>query len=406
MPKKQQNRKRRAIIRCDWPRIRETTIDGALFFVVDPRPYKRREYFKEKALAKTRADQVATERVKKGVEAVEFPTALRMMAIEANALLEPFEKTILDAARHYKAFLEQEQRRLALPTIGECLEKWIKGKETQTRPKKLRKATLDELRVRARLFAAVWKEKRVSDLTRKDIEVFLDRVEDSQYAKNLKTKLGQFYNYCIKVLEYPIQNPTAGIIISVQETEVKVLEVAECSHLLGVALESEHAECVMPHLILGLFAGLRPGECDLYRWEWINWAANQIKVPWEISKVLDTRYVPIDPTCREWLEKYRKESGPIIGKNFRRKWQEVRAEAGYRLLQNDKGEDWVSDILRHCYGSYWLVVHKNRAELAENMGNSPNTIRKHYRRAIPEKEGQLYWELRPTAPTFTRFFSV
>jgi len=26
------------------------------------------------------------------------------------------------------------------------------------------------------------------------------------------------------------------------------------------------------------------------------------------------------------------------------------------------------DVLRHSYGSYWLVKHKNRAQLAENMG--------------------------------------
>jgi hypothetical protein len=53
--------------------------------------------------------------------------------------------------------------------------------------------------------------------------------------------------------------------------------------------------------------------------------------------------------------------------------------------------DWPIDVLRHSYGSNWLAVHQNGAALAENMGNSVDVIRQHYRKAIPPAVAREYW---------------
>jgi hypothetical protein len=52
-------------------------------------------------------------------------------------------------------------------------------------------------------------------------------------------------------------------------------------------------------------------------------------------------------------------------------------------------------VLRHCFGTYWLAVHKNRAALAEQMGNSAKIIGQHYRRGIQPHVAHKYWQLQP-----------
>jgi hypothetical protein len=74
----------------------------------------------------------------------------------------------------------------------------------------------------------------------------------------------------------------------------------------------------------------------------------------------------------------------------------VRAAAGFSVRGN-KGEPWPADVLRHSYASCWLTIYKNRAELAELMGNSAAIIGKHYRRPIPQAEAEEWFAIWPDA---------
>jgi hypothetical protein len=93
---------------------------------------------------------------------------------------------------------------------------------------------------------------------------------------------------------------------------------------------------------------------------------------------------------------FRKASGPLIGPEFVDALRAVKQAAGF-TFGDDDGNRWVKDVLRHCYGSYWLAVHKDRAHLAELMGTSLDMIKSHYKRAIPEAVAKEFWKLSPTA---------
>jgi hypothetical protein len=69
----------------------------------------------------------------------------------------------------------------------------------------------------------------------------------------------------------------------------------------------------------------------------------------------------------------------------------VRKAAGFGI----DGNSWPKDVLRHTYGSYWLAVHKDRAHLADLMGNSLAVIKSSYKRAIPIGQAENFWALRP-----------
>ena len=62
----------------------------------------------ETRAAATGFAQQAVELANGGLEAVQFPTALRVMASQADAMLKPYGKTILDAARHYLPILQAQ----------------------------------------------------------------------------------------------------------------------------------------------------------------------------------------------------------------------------------------------------------------------------------------------------------
>ena len=62
-----------------------------------------------------------------------------------------------------------------------------------------------------------------------------------------------------------------------------------------------------------------------------------------------------------------------------------------------EGKKWVPDGIRHTFGSMWLARTPNIAQLAEEMGNSPEVIRKHYKKAIPKSEVEEYWKITPAA---------
>lgn len=84
---------------------------------------------------------------------------------------------------------------------------------------------------------------------------------------------------------------------------------------------------------------------------------------------------------------------------FQKLRRELRADAGLATLSGKRS--WV-DILRHTYASFWLSLHGDRPRLAEYLGNSVDVVRGHYRKAIPPKEAERYWNTRPQTAAETK----
>jgi hypothetical protein len=143
-----------------------------------------------------------------------------------------------------------------------------------------------------------------------------------------------------------------------------------------------------------LFGGLRPYEAARLQWERIHFDTGQIEVLAETSKTRETRFVELEPLLTEWLLPFRLPDGLITGPLFAKTLRAVKAAAGFTFGE-DQSRPWPKDVLRHCYGSYWLAVHKDRAHLAELMGNSLQVIKTHYKRAIPSDVAEGFWKLTP-----------
>ena len=87
--------------------------------------------------------------------------------------------------------------------------------------------------------------------------------------------------------------------------------------------------------------------------------------------------------------RFQKREGKVVDPtNFRKHSTADRIAAG--LMDRSP-----VNAMRHSFGSYWLAKFKDINLLAAEMGNSPEVIERHYRKAVREKEGKQYWAILP-----------
>lgn len=248
-----------------------------------------------------------------------------------------------------------------------------------------------ELESKMRIVGAAFGERKVTELDESAIRAFIRELPQRPRTKhNIKTKLSQFLTYCRREGKWISANPAETIKVTVKPHDVEILSIDEIQRLITAALCSAKAGTIVPFIAVQLFGGLRPYEAAGLRWEFIHFESEQIEVKAATSKTRENRFVPMEPVLIEALMLYRKSRGPIIGPGFRNALRAVKHSAGFEV--------WPVDVLRHCYGSYWLAVHRDRAHLAELMGNSVAIIKAHYRRAIPPQIARDYWQLSVSLP--------
>ena len=213
------------------------------------------------------------------------------------------------------------------------------------------------------------------------------------------------------------ENPCLGMTVeepTTKKSAVRTLSIAEARKLLhlvaaGFRVEADEREKnswrekfgavsinvlpmdMAPVIVAGCFGGVRPEESARMTWEMVDFKRRHIDLPAEITKDGDRRIVDMSDNLIEWLLQCRKESGPLLPVNFRRKrWALCRA-------MNWKG--WPDDILRHSYGSYHLAKHRNAALTAEQMGHkNARMLYAHYREVVKDSDDiGSYWNLLPSS---------
>jgi integrase len=144
-----------------------------------------------------------------------------------------------------------------------------------------------------------------------------------------------------------------------------------------------------PIITLGCFGGVRPEESARMTWDMVDFKRKHIDLPADITKAGERRIVDMTDNLVEWLLSCRKESGPLLPVNFRRK--------RWALCREMSWKEWPDDILRHSYGSYHLAKHRNAALTAEQMGHkNARMLYAHYREVIKEASDiEEYWKLAP-----------
>ena len=402
------------LLRKSFPKVRIVTVKGETFYQVDARKTgtagKRETYSNQKEALK-RAGDIEAELGLHGTEAL-IDSVLRNMALHGQAMLQPYGKSIMDAVLFYKNHLDEIKRKADSKTITVIADEWFKSKETGSN-RKVKALTLAGIRKHVALLKKQWGDKRILDYTEADFQTYLDGLELGQCRKsNICTLTNQFFNYCVDN-GYLTINPIKKVNITVPKTKIHILTPEDAKKHLQVCVEK--APDYTLYVAISLFAGLRPTECKLLKWENIHLAERQITVLEETSKIAETRNVPIEDNLLQWLEAYKGERKGFVTKqpNFAKNMRAARIAMGYREVlfttkridgkpttireeKNVNGPEWPQDVYRHSYASYWLAKNQDRAHLAEHMGNSIAIIKRHYKAVISKSAQEAFWILNPT----------
>jgi integrase len=351
-----------------------------LKFVVNYREAgkRKRSFFAIKEQAESFASFKNAELKRNGIEHAEFPTALRVIALNAVEQLKPFGRTITDAVQHYIAHLEASEKSC---TAVQLVKELVAAKQNDGASKR----HLEDLRSRLNIFADKFGGQPVTTITSAEIDDWLRSLAVSAVTRNHYRRLTVLaFNFAVQ-RGYATGNPAEKTAKAKERgSDVGILTVTQAAQLL----ESAKPE-VLPYVAIGLFAGLRRAEIERLDWSEIDFESGLIEVTAENAKGARRRLVTMQPNLREWLMPIRKHRGGITSENFRKQFEHARVAAG--ILE------WPDNALRHSFASYHLAHFKNAASTALELGHHDSRVTfAHYRELVKPKDAERYWNLRPT----------
>ena len=372
--------------RKPWPIIKERKNALSNTWMVDLgmiNGKRQRFFFKTKAEADTKAEQVRVARKNEGVASFSIPEKLRIEAIEAAKLLEPYGHSLLDAVKFYLPHLEAKaQTVLWNPFTVEFLAaKKADGASGRY---------LDDLSTKIDCFGRTFGERSVLSVTSKEVDDWLRNLKTNSgkpvsalTRNNFRRVLVVAFNFA-KGRNYCLENPVVKTAKAKEvEQPVGILSVNELSGLL------EHApEEVRAFVAIGAFAGLRRSELVRLDWKNVDIEGKFIEVTAMKAKSARRRLVRMRDNLAAWLKDLLKPEGLVSPDNFRELLDLARSHAGIKT--------GPQNALRHSFASYALAHENNASALALDLGHSnTNLLFQHYREVVRPKDAALYWKLLP-----------
>jgi len=139
------------------------------------------------------------------------------------------------------------------------------------------------------------------------------------------------------------------------------------------------------------FAGLRNAESERITWKHIHLddATPFVEMPSSVTKTNRRRVIELPANAVAWLR-------PLFG-NVPGAFElgHVAYHAELKRAIKTAGITWSANVVRHSFGSYRLGLLKNAAQVAEEMGNSPQVVRTHYQNLVRPEPVALYWKITP-----------
>lgn len=339
---------------------------------------------------------------------VDFLDAIKIYA-EAVELLKDYDTSLLGAVKHFKKWNEAKKTSITLENaVGKYLDN-IADRVSQRR--------LEDQKNRLERFIQYFKPSRiVATITAKEVEKWLDGLKKLEYVENddgkhirkesreavssntkktYRLAVSSFFSYCLKNgyidgAENPISKVDSFNVKNTNTPEIYTVD--EARYMLNV---SQAESDIRAFLAIGLFAGLRTAEIHRLTWEKVLLDEKIITLDASITKTSQRRIVKISDNLALWLSTcigLKLKGGFVIGKNFRRRFED------WRKANNVK---WIENGMRHSGASYHLAKYGNAVETAEQMGHSVAILKKHYLELVRPKEAEKYFQIKPNQGSST-----
>ncbi|MBN8711371.1 MAG: hypothetical protein J0I10_18465 [Verrucomicrobia bacterium] len=363
---------------------------------------------------KERATPGAIIDLKEKAGMVAFELSATQLHESAGALKE-LEKVGMSLAEAIQFAIRHAKPPAGTLSVAQAIEGALEDKSRSKRPTYL--ADLGKRWRRFERWLPPEKGKAINGVTSLDVRRFLNECKLKPVGeRNMLRNLSVLFSWAVNQ-HHMAENPCLGMTVeesTVKKSAVRILTIEEARKLLHLVAKGFKAEArveekgvwrekfgavslavspmdMAPIIAVGCFGGIRPEESARLKWSMIDFKRKHIDLPAEITKDGDRRIVEMSDNLFEWLLICRKESGPLLPVNFRRKRWALSKAMGW--------DGWPDDILRHSYGSYHLAKHRNAAMTAEQMGHkNARMLYAHYREVVKEAEDiESYWKLLPAS---------
>ena len=282
----------------------------------------------------------------------------------------------------------------------------------------------------------------ITEVTGPEIDVWLRGSGLAPRTRNnIRTSIHTLFEFAKgnRYLQKDHDELDAVAVANDRDGDIEVFTPAEMIEILRCASDRMH-----PFLVLGAFAGIRHAEIQRLDWQDIHFDEGIIEIGASKAKTASRRLVPIVDNLREWLLKYRQDSGEVawhrnvafelhgIAKRANQARRQAWASASGATAEQLKGNAeraekaaeergrhshkrevppgaetaeiegwrpfaWKHNALRHSFISYRLAAIQNIPQVAMEAGNSPQMILKHYRELVRPKAANEWFGTTPKA---------
>jgi len=161
--------------------------------------------------------------------------------------------------------------------------------------------------------------------------------------------------------------------------DVSILTVEQAADYLAKAVEVP--ECG-PVTVLVLLCGLRVSEALQTRDQDIDLDDGIVTVRGQASKLRARRICTLQPSAIHWLDLALEKGGVL-----------PLSQSVYDKARRANLSAIPANSLRHSFCSYHLAHFKNIGQTAEEAGNSPEMIAKHYKELVRPKAAAKFWQI-------------
>lgn len=168
----------------------------------------------------------------------------------------------------------------------------------------------------------------------------------------------------------------------------------EMRRLLTVAgmLVGGEEEYLLSLLVLGGFVGMRQSEICRVDWRDINLLPTfqAVRLSPRVTKTGSRRIAIIPPNAVLWLNHISDKTGPVVPAGM---MQNINRPIG--KLAKEAGVTWKDNGLRHSYVTYAMAKERNAYMVAEQVGNSPQILQRHYKGLVLEPDADEWFGITP-----------
>jgi integrase len=308
----------------------------------------------------------------------------------AGASVPSFDALVAEALDRIAA--EHAKKDENSVTVAEALASFLDFKKTRVRDRQL-----TDLKTRLLRFAQDFGRTACRDIATADISAWLAGLRSRREGgaplaalsrNHYRANLHAFFEFAAAPSRRWVdRNPVAELEKEVvEDDEPQAYAPDTVAALMQAALD--HKPDLLPVLALGMFCGLRVSEALEIDLGTIDHDEDEFRV--RVSKT-GPRMAPLTEAAKAWLAAQPPRRGKAWEKSPRMLvdgMQELFAIAGVEPIANGA---------RHSFISYRTAETRDVAKVADECGNSMQTIKAHYRQLVTANAAKKFFGLRPLA---------